>query len=151
MGAPYGASTSLLQITVDRWSSDAERKNLESVLEENGPDALLAAVRKMKPVGRIHTTGSLGYDLRFAYQYPLPSGGRRIVIGTDRPLSFYEASRRPRSVDYPFTVVEFRVDEHGRGQGNLVVASQILSLGESIDLENYNATPVRLTQVRLDK
>lgn len=147
----YGTATSLVQITVDRWSTPDERRNLESVFAESGPDALLAVLRKAKPVGRIHTTGTLGYDLRFAYQVPLASGGRRIVIGTDRPLGFYEASYRPRSIDYPFTVLEMRVDENGRGQGNLVVASRVTAMGETIELENYANTPVRLMQVRLDK
>lgn len=151
LGGSFGAATFLVQINVDRWSSPDERRNLESVLAESGPDALLAALRKTKPVGRIYTTGSVGYDLRFAYQVPLASGGRRIVVGTDRPLSFYEASRRPRSADYPFTVLEMRVDENGRGQGKLMVASRVTAMGETIELENYTTRPVQLMQVRLDK
>jgi hypothetical protein len=146
-----GPAAGVVQITVDRWSSPEERRRLESVLEESGPDALIDLVRKAKPVGRIRTANSLGYDLRFAYQTPLASGGRRIVIGTDRPLSFYEASRRPRSTDYPFTILEMRVDEQGRGQGQLVVAGRVTAIGDTIDVENYAATPVRLTQVRLEK
>ena len=151
LGGRYGATTALVQINVDRWSTPEERRNLESVLAESGPDALLAALQKTKPVGRIYTTGSIGYDLHFAYQVPLAGGGRRIVVGTDRPLSFYEASRRPRSADYPFTVLEMRVDENGRGQGELVVASKVTAMGETIELENYTTMPVRLMQVRLDK
>jgi hypothetical protein len=151
LGGAYGASTSLVQINVDRWSTPDERSNFESILTESGPDALLKALQKAKPIGRIYTAGRLGYDLRFAYQVPLATGGRRIVIGTDRPLSFYEASRRPRSADYPFTVLEMRVDENGRGQGKLIVASKVTAMGETIELEDYSATPVRLMQVRLDK
>lgn len=147
----YGASTGTVQISVDRWSTPEERRNLEAVLAEKGADRLLDAVQKMKPVGRISTPGRLGQDLRFAYQVPLASGGRRIIVGLDRHLSFYEASRRPRSADYPFTVLEMRVDENGRGQGKLVVAAQVTGLGETIEVENYNNTPVRLTQVRLEK
>ncbi len=150
-GSTYGATTSLVQIAVNRWSSADERRNLEAIFEEKGPDALLAAMRKMKPIGRIHAPGRIGYDLRFAYQMPLASGGRRIVIGTDRPLSFYEASQRPRSADYPFTVLEMRVDANGRGQGSMVVASRVTSMGETIELENYRTTPVKLMQVRLDR
>lgn len=151
LGGAFGAATSLLDITVDRWSTPDERRNLESILAEKGPDALLAAVQKTKPVGRIKTAGNLGYDLRFAYQMPLAGGARRIVIGTDRPLSFYEASRRPRSADYPFTVLEMRVDANGRGQGKMVVASKVTAMGETIELEDYSTTPVRLTYVKLDK
>jgi opacity protein-like surface antigen len=151
LGGRYGASTSHVRITVNRWSTPDERKNLEAVLAESGPDGLLAALQKTEPVGRIYTTGNLGYDLRFAYQMPLATGGRKIVVGTDRPLSFYEASRRPRSVDYPFTVLEMRVDETGHGQGNLVVAGKVTAMGDTIELENYTTTPLRLMQVRLDK
>jgi len=147
----YGASTSMVQIIINRWSTPDERRNLEAILDEKGPDGLLAAIQKTKSVGRISTPGSIGQDLRFAYQVPLATGGRRIVIGTDRTMSFYETSRRPRSADYPFTVLEMRVDENGRGQGKLVVASKVMAMGETIELENYNNTPVRLTQVRLDK
>ena len=150
-GNIYGPRTSLLQITVNRWSTDDERRNLESIFEEKGPDGLLAALRKTPPIGRIHTPGSVGYDLRFAYQVPLATGGRRIVIGTDRPLSFYEASQRPRSASYPFTILEMRVDEHGRGQGSMSVASRVTGMGETIEIENYATTPVRLMQVRLDR
>src|SRR6187397_2765700 len=52
---PYGATTSLVNISINRWSTDAERKALESVFEEKGPDALLVAMQKAKPVGRIHS------------------------------------------------------------------------------------------------
>ena len=151
LGSTYGTATSMVTINVDRWSTPEERRHLESVLAESGPEALLTAVQKSKPVGRLYTAGSVGYDLRFAYQVPLASGGRRIVLGTDRPLSFREASYRPRSRDYPFTVLEMRVDENGRGQGNMVVASKVTSLGETIEVENYGIHPVRLMQVRLDK
>jgi hypothetical protein len=151
LGGSYGAATSLVQVTVNRWSTPEEKSHLESVLAESGPDALLAALQKTEPVGRLYSPGHIGYDLRFAYQVPLATGGRRIIVGTDRPLSFYEASRRPRSVDYPFTVLEMRVDENGRGQGKLVVAGKVTSMGDTIELENYTTTPVRLMQVRLDK
>ena len=147
----YGATTSVVQMTIDRWSTPEERRNFEVILEEKGHDALLAALRDAKPVGRIFTPGSIGYDLRFAYQVPLATGGRRIVIGADRPISFYEASRRPRSADFPFTVLEMRVDANGRGQGQMVLAAQVMSLGEAIEIENYSTTPIRLMQVRLDK
>ena len=151
LGGAYGATSSTLQITVDRWSSEEDRRRLEAIFLEKGDDALLDAVQKMKPVGRLRTPGRLGYDLRFAYQVALPTGGRRIIVGADRPMSFYEASRRPRSADYPFTILEMRVDEAGRGNGKMIVAARVNSMGETIDVENYSNTPVRLTQVRLEK
>jgi hypothetical protein len=150
-GATFGGRTSTVQVTVDRWSTPEDRRALEVLFQEKGPEALLAAMQKMKPIGRIHTPGTIGYDLRFAYQTPVANGGRRIIVGTDRPLSFYEASQRPRSADYPFTILDFRVDARGRGQGSMVVASRVLSMGETIEIENYGTTAVKLMQVRLDR
>lgn len=34
----------------------------------------------------------------------LEDGGRDVVIATDRPIGFWEATARPRTIDYPFTV-----------------------------------------------
>jgi hypothetical protein len=33
----------------------------------------------------------------------------------------------------------------------MVLAAQVMSLGEAIEIENYSTTPIRLMQVRLDK
>ncbi len=63
-----GAGTVL--ISVDRWSTDAERDRLVAVLREKGPRALLDALQDIRSVGRIRTPDSLGYDLHYAYQTP---------------------------------------------------------------------------------
>jgi hypothetical protein len=43
-----------------------------------------------------------------------------------------------------------RVDANGRGHGKMVLAAQVMSLGEAIEIENSSTTPIRLMQVRLD-
>ena len=70
-----GAGTVL--ISVDRWSSNAERNRLVTSLREKGSDALLDELQDMPSVGRIRTPDSLGYDLRYAQQTPGEDGGRR--------------------------------------------------------------------------
>ena len=47
-------------ISIDRWSTDAERTRLVTTLREKGPEALLDELQDMKPVGRIRTPDSLG-------------------------------------------------------------------------------------------
>ena len=61
----------------------------------------------------------LGHDLHYTWQEPLPEGGKRIVIATDRYISFQEARNQPRISDYPFTFFEIRVDKAGAGQGKV--------------------------------
>jgi len=150
-GSNRPSSTSHVKITIDRWSSDDERRRLVSAFRESGPDAFLEELRKIKPLGRISTPDSIGYDLKYAHQIPLPTGGRRIMIATDRPLSYWERVNRPRSADYPYTFVEMRLDANGKGQGKMTVATKVTAFGDTIELENYDLTPVQLSIIRASK
>src|SRR5919198_3198555 len=85
------ATTGTVDIVIERWSTDQERDQLRAALQEGGPDALLRGLQKIKdPAGYIRTPGSVGYPLRFARQIAMSDGGRRIIIATDRPVSFLE-------------------------------------------------------------
>ena len=95
----YGTGQQIVEITIDRWSPNAERERLVSALQTKGSDELLKQLQKNRPVGRIRTPDSLGYDLRYAQQTPLPEGGRMVVIATDRPIGFWEATHQPRSIE----------------------------------------------------
>ena len=80
-----------------------------------------------------------------------PEGGRRIVIATDRYIGFNEARNQPRTIDYPFTLFEIRVDKAGEGQGKMAVATKISfdKKKNAIELENYSSEPVRLNNVKV--
>ena len=138
-------------ISIDRWSTDAERTRLVTTLREKGPEALLDELQDMKPVGRIRTPDSLGYDLHYAQLTPTEEGGRRIVIATDRPIGFWEASRRPRSIDYPFTVIQMQLDRNGQGKGTMSVATKIRAYDNTIELEDFASAPVMLTEIQAKK
>jgi hypothetical protein len=143
------SATSHVKITVDRWSTEEERRRLVSSFQEGGDDALLKDLQKLKPLGRISTPDSIGYDLRYAHQMALASGGRRIIIATDRPMSYWERANRPRSADYPYTFIEMRIGADGKGQGKMTVATKVNMLGaDTIELENYDLSPVQLSEIR---
>ena len=116
----------------------------------DGPDGLRKALEKIKePAGNIRSQGSLGYPLRFAREMPTSDGGRRIIIATDRPISFLELRNQPRSLDYPFMLIDLRLDAQGKGQGKLIpVAKVTQSEDHVVEIENYASEPVRLTEVR---
>jgi hypothetical protein len=151
MGNLNRTRTEMVDIVITRWSTDDERKMLSSALLEKGPEALLAALKKTKPVGRIKTPDSLGYDLHYAHQVPISSGARRILIATDRPIGFWEARNQPRSVSYPFTLIEMRMDPTGKGQGKMSVATKITVSGDTVELEDYASQPVRLNDIKAIK
>jgi hypothetical protein len=143
-----GAST--VDITINRWSTDAERQRLIEVLQAKGPGELLETLQDMREVGNIRTPDSLGYPLRYAHQSPADEGGRRIVIATDRPIGFWESVNRPRSFDYPFTVIQMQLGADGTGEGRMSVATRIIAHDNIVELENYASQPVMLKQVRAE-
>ena len=146
-----GARAGTVDIAIERWSTPQESANLRAALQEDGSEGLLKALRKTEPpTGSIRSGSGLGYPLRFAHQIPLPGGGRRILIATDRPVSFLELRRRPITVDeYPFMVVDIRLDAKGEGEGKLLPVAKIqVHPDHVVDVENYLSQPVRLTKVR---
>lgn len=146
-----GANTVIMQI--DRWSTDAERNKLITAFQEKGSNGLLKALQKNKRVGFIRLPNSLGYDLRFARQIPGEDGGRRIIIATDRRIGFGEAASAARTMDYPFSLIEMRINAQGEGEGKFAVATKITYNKDKqvIELENYSSEPVRLTTIKAEK
>jgi hypothetical protein len=143
------ASASVVDIQINRWSTDAERDQLLKVFRESGQDALLAALQKLPVVGGIRTPGSLSYDIHFARQRPEAEGGRMIFLMTDRYIGAWEASDRPRTIDYPFTLIQLDLDKDDRGVGKASIATQITQDPDgTIVLENFSSQPVMLNEVR---
>jgi hypothetical protein len=146
-------SNAIVDIKVERWSTDEEREKLIVTFKEKGPEKLLDALQDLKRVGFIRLPNTLGYDLHFARQMPLPEGGNRIIIATDRRIGFQEARNQPRTIDYPFTLIEVRLKPDGTGEGKMSVATKISynKKENTVELENYSSEPVRLTNVKIEK
>jgi len=153
-------SSAVVEIDIDRWSTAAEREHLITTMVEKKENELLKALQKMPSHGRFSIPGLVGPDphqlrlgnpLRYAWQTAQPDGGRRIVIATDRYIGFAEARNQPRTIDYPFTLFEIRVDKAGEGQGKMAVATKISfdKKKNTIELENYSSEPVRLNNVKV--
>lgn len=140
-------------VSIDRWNTPQERADLIREFQQKGPDKLLDALQRSPKVGYIRLPNTLAWDLRYAFEMPLPEGGRRVVLATDRPIGFEEARNQPRRIDYPFTLIEIRFNRQGVGQGKMSVYTKI-SLSkdkQTVELENFDIEPVRLTEVRIEK
>jgi hypothetical protein len=140
-----------IEITIERWSTDAERDRLIETLKIKGSNRLLALMRSLPSIGHISTSTSTGSSLRFAYAKPTDDGGRQIIIATERPMSLSEQQTRlRRTADHPFSLVDIRIDSSGKGEGKLAYAADLIYNRKTgaIEIENYATEPVSLTGVR---
>src|SRR5258708_14244757 len=146
---PYTTLFRSVDIVINRWSTDEERDRLLTVFRDKGQDALLEELQKLPVVGYINTPGSLRYDLHFARQRTEPDGGRMIFLMTDRYIGMWEAVNRPRTIDYPFMLIQLKVGNDGTGEGKASIYTKITQTKDgAIELENFADQPVLLTQVR---
>ena len=157
-----GKTTAVMDIRITRWSTQKQREDLITTATEKGQDALLRALQKMPDHGRISIPGwqgpdphnaRLGWVLHYAYETPGEDGGYRIGIATDRYIGMWEARNQPRTIDYPFSLIEIRMGKDGKGVGKMAVATKIDydKKKKQIVLENYSSEPVRLNDVKIEK
>ena len=152
----------ILEITIDKWSTAAEREKLLETVVAKGQEKLLSELQKAPVKGRIRIPGwtgadpnnyRTGWNLRYAWHEPLPEGGEKIVLGVDRYMSFLEIRNQPRSVDYPFTLVQIHMNKDGTGEGKLAAFTMITwdKKKQALEIENYGTEPVRLANFVFEK
>src|SRR5437867_2610269 len=89
-----GTSTQLgrnvsVKVTIYEYSTEEDRQILLEAFKNGQNQGLVNALTKMKAVGRIAITGTIGYDLSFIRLIPTPAG-RKIRFVTNRQLRFGE-------------------------------------------------------------
>ena len=134
-----------------KWSTDADRDRLASVLAWYGEKEVAGA---MPTVGYLWTSASAGYSIRYAYRIPGTDGGQRIILLTDRKLGAWSPEAwKPTAAATPdpssFSVIELRVNRAGQGEGKTSLTTKVTfeAAIKSIALENYAAQPVILKSV----
>lgn len=115
--------------------------------------ALAAALGRSPTLGYVWTNDITGYSIKYAYHAPVPDGGARIILVTDRRLGAHTTAWRPASeapvTDYEFTVIEIRLDARGVGEGKTSLTTNVIVDNEArtLALANYAATPAILQNV----
>ncbi|HEX5110141.1 MAG TPA: hypothetical protein VFV95_16935 [Vicinamibacterales bacterium] len=152
----------ILEITIEKWSTPEERKQLLGTVVEKGQPALLSALQDQSVKGRIRIPGwtgadpnnyRTGWNLRYAWHEALPNGGERVVLAVDRYMSFLEIRNQPKSVDYPFTLVQLHLNKDGKNEGKLAAFTMITfdKKKQALEIENYGTEPVRLSNFIIEK
>jgi len=137
-----------VSIRITRWTPDDENERLLGILRKDGQDAFLRELVDVDPVGSIGTPVSLRYDFFYAREGRTDDGGRRIMLISDRPMQMWERMQAAPSRDYPFTVLELRLDKEGKGTGTLAQLVQLRLVGNILGIENLASAPMRLQEVK---
>src|SRR5215469_13419189 len=127
-----GTSTQLgavvnVKVIIYEFSTEEDRAILVEAFKKGQNEGLVNALTKMKAVGRIAITGTLGYDLSFIRLIPTPTG-RKIRFVTNRVLRFGEVYADTQSTAYNLTAGEFDLNDSDKKKntGVLFPAAQLV-------------------------
>ncbi len=108
-GSQLGQNTSITVIIYE-FSTPEDKQILLDAFTKGQNQGLVNALTKMKAVGHISITGTLGYDLSFIRLIPTPTG-RRIRFVTNRQIRFGEAFFDSQSQAFNLTAGELDIDD----------------------------------------
>jgi hypothetical protein len=116
-----------ITVIIYEYSTPEDRQVLLDAFNKGQNQGLVKALNKMKAVGHIAITGTLGYDLSFIKLIPTPTG-RKIRFVTNRPITFGEAWTDSSSQSFDLTAGEFDVNEGDKSKstGVLYPAAQLV-------------------------
>ena len=146
---------SMATINIYRWSSDAERDEILGVIKsaKAGDRDVAKALRGQEKAGYAFMAGRQGYALRYAREFKTEDGGRKIILATDRPVTFQEAYQDTMAGDFDVSVVILTLDANGKGDGILSYGTELKWDDKTgmISPTNVSSQPIKLTNVRPKK
>jgi hypothetical protein len=149
----WGTSTQLgrnvgVTLIIYEWSTPEDKAVLTEAFQKGSNKGLVNALEKMKAVGHISITGTLGYDVSFIRLIPTPTG-RKIRFVTNRQIRFGEAYYDTQSQSFDLTAGEIDINDQDKSKssGVLYPAAQ-LGIGDDGQLTlNLNQNAWRLGDI----
>ena len=148
-----GTSTQLGQVVgitviIYEYSTPSDRQVLVQAFDKGQNQGLVNALTKMKAVGRISITGTLGYDLSYIRLIPTPTG-RKIRFITNRQLTFGEVWADSQSTAFKLTAGELDLNESDKSKstGVLYPAAQLVIDKEGQLQIDLNQNPWKLVDL----
>lgn len=146
-GGAIGGRSMNLDIRINEHTSDEDIVGYVNLLKEKGQDQLRLELEKMN-VGKISPSGRVGTDIAIARVFE-GADGKVIRLVTARQMPFLELYHGGRSTDYPFSIVEIRLDQDGKGVGSIIGGAKIKFTDEGrVEIESYGNQYAKLTNVR---
>jgi hypothetical protein len=148
-----GTSTQLgktvsVKLIISQFSTEEDRAVLVDAFKKGQNQGLVDALSKMKPVGRIAITGTVGSDVAYIRLIRTDTG-RKIRFATNRLIRFGEAYSNSRTIAYNLTVGEIDLNDSDKSKstGSLYPASQLI-INKDGQLEfQLNKNPWKLVNI----
>jgi hypothetical protein len=128
----FGTGTQMGQnigvtLNIYEFSTPQDRVNLVQAFEKGQNQGLTTALSKMRAVGHVEITGTLGYDCSYIKMTPTPTG-RKIVFVTNRQIRFGEAFTDSQSQSFSLTagVFELNSQDKSKSTGMLYPQAQLI-------------------------
>jgi len=148
-----GTSTQLgktvsVKLIIYQFSTEDDRAVLVDAFKKGQNQGLVDALSKMKPVGRIAITGTVGSDVAYIRLIKTDTG-RKIRFATNRLIRFGEAYNNSRTIAYNLTAGEININDSdkNKSEGSLYPASQLI-INKDGQLEfQLNRNPWKLVNI----
>jgi hypothetical protein len=111
-GTQSGQMTSIMMIIYE-YSTEEDRQILLDAFAKGQNQGLFNALSKMKAVGRISMTGTLGMDISYIRLIPTPTG-RKLRFVTNRAIAYGEAYSDNSPQSFNLTGGEFDLNDTDR-------------------------------------
>jgi hypothetical protein len=137
-----------VKVIIYEYSTDEDRQILIEAFKKGQNQGLINALTKMKSVGRIAITGTIGYDLSYIRLVPAPTG-RKIRFVTNRLLRLGEVYYNTQTTAYNLTAGEFDINDSDKDKsaGVLYPAAQLVINKEGQLEFQLNKNPWKLVNI----
>jgi len=114
-------------LNIYQFSTPADRQILVDAFNKAQGQGLSNALQKMKAVGHVEITGTLGYDCSYIKMTTTPTG-RKIVFVTNRQIRFGEAFFDTQSQSFNLTagIIEINDQDKSKSTGVLYPAAELV-------------------------
>jgi len=149
----WGTSTQLgrnfsVTLIIYQYSTPEDRDILVEAFQKGSNKGLVNALERMKAVGHISITGTLGYDVSYIGLIPTPTG-RKIRFVTNRLIRFGEAYFDTPSQSFDLSGGEFDLNDQDKSKsGGVLYPAAQLGIDDQGQLSiNLLQNPWRLSNI----
>jgi len=142
-----------VNIHIDRFSTQDDRKALIDAFKRSGQDGLIDALEHMKGKGRFRTPYGVGNEVKYIIELPADKGRRHIRLVTDRRISFGENRNSTRSKEYSVGAIDLFLTPDGKDSEGTALPACKLKVDkktQQIEVETYQ-NPWKLTNLMISK